>query len=82
MLALDGRKPANARGDEDADASNLVIVSTPLSPAMSARQFASVPIPSDDTSPMPVTTTRLRAGKETTLTSFPRGRPPYFLDLP
>src|SRR6516165_12743059 len=40
------------------DASNLVIVPTPLFPATSAAQFASVPIPSDDTRPMPVTTTR------------------------
>src|SRR5512132_2586218 len=39
-------------------ASNLAIVSTPLFPACSAAQFASVPIPSDDTRPMPVTTTR------------------------
>src|SRR4051812_42932367 len=41
------------------EASNLVIVSMPLWPAQSARQFDSVPIPSDDTRPMPVTTTRL-----------------------
>src|ERR1700748_900940 len=40
-------------------ASDLVIVPTPLLPAMSPCQFASVPIPSDDTRPMPVTTTRL-----------------------
>src|SRR6266851_396878 len=40
------------------DASNLVIVLTPLQPALSACQLASVPIPSDDTRPMPVTTTR------------------------
>src|ERR1043165_5339179 len=40
------------------DASNLVIVVTPLHPALSAFQFASVPLPSDDTRPMPVTTTR------------------------
>src|SRR5258708_11664204 len=40
------------------DASNFVMVSTPLRPAVSAAQFASVPIPSDDTRPMPVTTTR------------------------
>src|SRR3984893_4895961 len=44
---------------EKAAASNLVIVPTPLWPATSASQFASVPIPSDDTRPMPVTTTRL-----------------------
>src|SRR3954470_14981388 len=40
------------------DASNLVIVATPLWPALMPAQFASVPIPSDDTRPMPVTTTR------------------------
>src|SRR5206468_1325798 len=40
------------------DASNFVMVSIPLRPAPSAAQFASVPIPSDDTRPMPVTTTR------------------------
>src|SRR5262249_10182981 len=40
------------------DASNLVMVSMPLVPAVSAAQFASVPIPRDDTRPMPVTTTR------------------------
>src|SRR3954467_1764059 len=39
-------------------ASNLVIVPMPLVPAVSAAQFASVPIPSDDTRPIPVTTTR------------------------
>src|SRR3954447_18735332 len=38
--------------------SNLVMVSMPLRPAVIPAQFASVPIPSDDTSPMPVTTTR------------------------
>src|ERR1700680_254777 len=41
------------------EASNLVIVPTPQLPAQSAAQLASVPIPSDDTRPMPVTTTRL-----------------------
>ena len=40
------------------DASNLVMVPTPLWPAVSAVQFSLVPIPSDDTRPMPVTTTR------------------------
>src|SRR5437016_7909155 len=39
-------------------ASNFVMVAIPLRPALSAAQFASVPIPSDDTRPMPVTTTR------------------------
>src|SRR5437016_2097073 len=39
-------------------ASNFVMVSTPLRPAVSPAQLASVPIPSDDTRPMPVTTTR------------------------
>src|SRR2546426_20671 len=43
----------------NSDASNLVIVPMPLRAAQSASQFASVPIPSDDTRPMPVTTTRL-----------------------
>src|SRR5438309_4506027 len=38
--------------------SNLVIAPMPLWPALIPAQFASVPIPSDDTSPMPVTTTR------------------------
>ncbi len=52
----------------NAVASNLVIVPTPLLPAMSACQFASVPMPSDDTRPMPVTTTRL-------FTIYLRGRP-------
>jgi len=32
---------------------------TPLRPASSAAQLAAVPMPSDDTSPMPVMTTRL-----------------------
>src|SRR5437773_3916862 len=40
------------------DASNLVIRLTPLQPALRACQLASFPIPSDDTRPMPVTTTR------------------------
>src|SRR5262249_23624687 len=40
------------------DASNLVIVPMPLRPAVSAAQLASVPIPSDETRPIPVTTTR------------------------
>src|SRR5688572_32927175 len=39
--------------------SNLVTRSTPLVPTMSAFQLASVPMPSDDTRPMPVMTTRL-----------------------
>jgi len=37
----------------------LVIRVTPDVPASSACQVASVPIPSDDTNPMPVMTTRL-----------------------
>ena len=45
--------------DAKAEASKCVIGPMPLWPAVSARQFASVPIPSGDTSPMPVTTTRL-----------------------
>src|SRR5436309_5424952 len=44
---------------ENCDASNFVMADTPLWPAHSACQFTSVPIPSDDTRPMPVTTTRL-----------------------
>src|SRR3954466_9303381 len=40
-------------------ASNRVIGPMPLCPAQSACQFASVPIPSGDTRPTPVTTTRL-----------------------
>src|SRR5262245_31769038 len=43
----------------NAPTSNLVIRVTPLVPAASADQFALVPMPSDDTSPMPVMTTRL-----------------------
>jgi hypothetical protein len=43
---------------ENADASNRVIGPIPLCPAHNASQFASVPMPSDDTKPMPVTTTR------------------------
>jgi hypothetical protein len=43
---------------ENADASNRVIGPMPLWPAMSADQFASVPMPSEDTNPMPVTATR------------------------
>src|SRR5678815_5903708 len=39
--------------------SNLVTRVTPEVPASSACQVASVPMPSDDTSPMPVMTTRL-----------------------
>src|SRR5580765_3830914 len=39
-------------------ASNFVMVSTPLRPAVSAVQLSLVPNPSDDTRPMPVTTTR------------------------
>src|SRR5712692_2782997 len=55
-----GSKPMTspAMRGANCDASNLVIVRTPLWPAHSARQFASVPMPSDDTRPMPVTTTR------------------------
>ncbi len=40
-------------------ASKRVMRPMPLRPAVSARQFSSVPMPSGDTSPMPVTTTRL-----------------------
>src|SRR6476620_10919849 len=40
-------------------ASNRVIGPMPLWPAQSASQFASVPMPTGDTRPTPVTTTRL-----------------------
>ncbi len=40
-------------------ASNLVIGPMPLRPAHSASQLDAVPMPSGDTRPMPVTTTRL-----------------------
>src|SRR5438876_10632889 len=43
---------------EKPDASKRVIGPIPLRPAQSASQFASVPMPSDDTNPIPVTTTR------------------------
>src|SRR4029453_17039793 len=44
---------------ENCDASNRVIGPIPLCPAQSASQFAPVPMPSGDTRPTPVTTTRL-----------------------
>ena len=44
---------------ENCAASNCVIGPMPLCPAHSAAQFASVPMPSGDTRPTPVTTTRL-----------------------
>jgi hypothetical protein len=44
---------------ENCDASNRVMGPIPLRPAQSASQFASVPMPSGDTMPTPVTTTRL-----------------------
>src|SRR4051794_16492590 len=44
---------------EYCDASKRVIGPMPLLPASSASQFACVPMPSGDTSPTPVTTTRL-----------------------
>ena len=44
---------------ENCDASKRVIGPMPLCPAHSASQFASVPMPSGDTRPTPVTTTRL-----------------------
>src|SRR5262245_11294442 len=43
---------------EKAEASKRVMGPMPLCPSQSASQFASVPMPSADTSPMPVTTTR------------------------
>ena len=59
-----GSKPADLGGDLRGEAvtSNLVTRPTPLVPASSASQVASVPMPSDDTSPMPVMTTRLSTG--------------------
>ena len=56
-----GSKPLTspAMRHANCDASNFVIGPTPHRPAQSASQFASVPIPSDDTRPIPVTTTRL-----------------------
>src|SRR5215212_4609054 len=44
---------------ENCAASKWVIAPIPLRPAQSASQFASVPMPSGDTMPTPVTTTRL-----------------------
>jgi hypothetical protein len=44
---------------ENWEASNRVIGPMPLCPAQSASQFAPVPMPSGDTRPTPVTTTRL-----------------------
>src|SRR5215207_4006338 len=48
-----------AKRVENAAASNRVIGPMPLRPARSDAQVASVPMPTEDTSPMPVTTTRL-----------------------
>src|SRR3954470_13418939 len=44
---------------ENCVASNRVIGPIPVQPAQSAAQFACVPMPSGDTRPTPVTTTRL-----------------------
>src|SRR3954447_18354871 len=44
---------------EKSDTSKRVMGVIPLCPPRRAVQFASVPMPSEDTSPMPVTTTRL-----------------------
>jgi hypothetical protein len=44
---------------ENCETSKRVIVAMPLQPRRSALQFASVPMPTDDTSPIPVMTTRL-----------------------
>src|SRR5262245_19630257 len=59
-MNLSGSKPRTspAMRVANCEASNLVIVSMPLRPAVNAVQFASVPMPSDDTNPIPVTTTR------------------------
>src|SRR5215218_4675693 len=48
-----------AKRVEKAAASNRVIGPMPLRPARSDSQVASVPMPTDDTRPIPVTTTRL-----------------------
>src|SRR5688572_23472518 len=48
-----------AMREANADASKRVIFPMPPWPAVNARQFNSVPMPTGDTSPMPVTTTRL-----------------------
>src|SRR6476620_700165 len=48
-----------AKRVENAAASNRVIGPMPLRPARSDSHVASVPMPTEDTSPMPVTTTRL-----------------------
>src|ERR671912_2848106 len=48
-----------AKRVENADASKRVIGAMPLVPAHSASQLACVPIPTGDTRPTPVTTTRL-----------------------
>ena len=53
--------------------SNFVTRPTPLVPASSAFQVAPVPMPTGDTKPMPVMTTRLSTGT-------PDGRA-YFLDF-
>src|SRR3989338_3501051 len=59
-MKASGSKPLTslAMRVENCAASNLVIAPTPLHPSPRACQFFSVPIPSDDTRPMPVTTTR------------------------
>src|SRR5918994_7020176 len=48
-----------AKRVEKADASKRVIGPMPLVPAHSASQFVCVPMPTGDTRPTPVTTTRL-----------------------
>src|SRR5687768_4283276 len=48
-----------AKRVENADASKRVMGPMPVTPPQRASQFASVPIPTGETRPMPVTTTRL-----------------------
>src|SRR5687768_2857576 len=48
-----------AKRVEKADASNRVMGPMPLTPPQRASQFDWVPIPTGETRPMPVTTTRL-----------------------
>src|SRR5262245_30052234 len=59
-MKVSGSKPRTSPAIRVAncEASNLVIVSMPLWPAVNPVQFASVPMPSEDTNPIPVTTTR------------------------
>src|SRR5436190_12373510 len=59
-MNVSGSKPRTspAMRVANSEASNLVMVATPLTPSVNAVQFASVPMPNEDTNPIPVTTTR------------------------